>query len=367
MTSLFSPIKVGNYTLENRIFMAPLTRGRASEKGIPTALMTKYYAQRASAGLIIAEATAISRQGHGWLNSPGLYTDAQQAGWHSVAKSVHNKNGRIFVQLWHMGSTVHPDFLNGERPVSSSEVQQHGALKTPKGPDREFVKPRALDKDEIKLITSDFVLAARRAIDAGLDGVEIHAANGFLIDQFTRDGINKRTDTYGGSTHNRLRFMLEIIEAVCNEIGAGKVGIRLSPSNNVWGISDSNPAETFGRAVEYLNAFDLAYLHILEQKPNLGKVDYLTPLLREVYQGLLVVNSGYTRETGQATLAKQQADAIAYGNLFISNPDLVDRFKRGVSLCKPQAQTFYSGGAKGYIDYPFSKDKHCCPDLYLNY
>lgn len=290
------------------------------------------------------------------MNAPGLFTDAQQAGWEIIADAVHQQNGRIFMQLWHMGSTVHPDFLDGELPVSSSPVKQQGALNTPKGRDREFVLPRSLTKDEIKGVIQDFVNASKRAIEAGMDGVEIHAANGFLIDQFTRDGINQRDDKYGGSIDNRLRFMLEIIEAVCYEIGPGKVGIRLSPTNNVWGIKDSNPAATFGRAAEYLNAFDLAYVHILEPKPgseNIDEsVDYLTPLIRDKYQGNLLVNGGFTKATGQVALAHKEADAVVYGSLFISNPDLVDRFKQDTELTQPDPTTFYTPGAKGYTDYP---------------
>lgn len=355
MSNLFNPITLGDYHLANRIVMAPLTRARAVENGTPNALMAEYYAQRASAGLIITEATAISRQGLGWVNAPGMFTGEQQLGWQAIASAVHQKKGRIFQQLWHMGSTVHPDFLDGELPVSSSAVKQQGALTTPKGRDREFVVPQALTVEQIRGVVQDFVDAAKRAIAAGLDGVELHAANGFLIDQFIRDGINHRDDEYGGSIDNRLRFMLEVVEAVCDAIGSGKVGIRLSPTNSVWGIKDSNPAATFVRAIDRLNDFDLAYVHILEPKPNSGHpmqtVDYLTPLLRQNYRGNLLINGGFTKASGEDALAKNEADAIAFGAPFIANPDLVARFKYAKDLTEPDSSTFYTSGAKGYTDY----------------
>lgn len=356
MAGLFNALQLGDYELANRVVMAPLTRARAGSEGIANELMAEYYAQRASAGLLIAEATAVSKQGLGWLNAPGIYTDEQQAGWKLVADAVHRKNGRIFLQIWHMGGIVHPDFLDGEAPVSSSAVKLSGALTTPQGRDREFVVPRALSKDEIKAIVQDFVAAAKRAVAAGIDGVEIHAANGFLIDQFIRDGVNQRTDEYGGSVDNRLRFLVEVVEAVTAAIGAGKVGVRLSPTNKVWGIADSDPLATFGRAVELLNNYDLAYLHILEPKLDSGHpmetVDYLTPVLREKYEGTLIINGGLTRESGQAAIEAGETEAVAYGSPFISNPDLVERFRENGELTPPDADTFYSGGPKGYTDYP---------------
>lgn len=369
-TSLFTPIKLGDYQLSNRIFMAPLTRARAEEDGTPSPMMAEYYGQRASAGLIVAEATAISRQGRGWMNSPGIYTERQKKGWQQIADSVHQKEGRIFVQLWHMGATVHPDFVDGEQPVSSSDVTLTGALTTPKGRDREFAQPRPLSKLEIKSVIQDFVTAARNAIDAGLDGVELHGANGFLIDQFTRDSSNTRTDEYGGSIDNRLRFMLEVVEAVTAEIGAGKVGIRLSPTNSVWGISDSEYQKTFVRAAERLDQYSLAYLHLLEPKPELfplaeknedepdvagpavRTMGYLTPEIRRVYQGTLISNGGYNQQTGHTALQGQQADAIVYGVPFIANPDLVARYANDLPLANPDTETFYGGGAEGYSDYP---------------
>ncbi len=355
MSALLEPMHLGDYQLANKVIMAPLTRCRAHENGAPSPLMAEYYAQRASAGLLIAEATAVSKQGYGWVNSPGLFTDEQQAGWQAVAEAVHKKNGKIFLQLWHMGSTVHPDFLDGELPVSSSAVKQQGSLTTPKGRDREFVVPQAMTKQQIADVVQQFADAASRAIAAGLDGVELHAANGFLIDQFTRDALNQRDDEYGGSIDNRLRFMTEVVDAVTKAIGSGKVGIRLSPTNGVWGISDSNPLATFTRAIEKLNAFNLAYVHILEPKPNSGHpmetIDYITPILREKYQGTFLINGGFDQESGEEALDQKVGDAIVYGVPFIANPDLVSRFTRQVPLAEPDPTTFYSPGEKGYTDY----------------
>mgnify|MGYP002700327390 CR=1 FL=1 len=355
MNNIFSAITLGDYQLSNRIFMAPLTRGRAVDKGVPNALMAQYYGQRATAGLIIAEATAVAINGLGWMNAPGLFNAEQQAGWKNIADAVHEKGGRIFVQLWHMGSIVHPDFIDGELPVSSSAIKQQGSLTTPKGRDRGFAIPRSLTKPQIAEVIQQFVDAARRAIDAGLDGIEIHGANGFLVDQFTRDSINQRDDEYGGSIDNRLRFMMEIVEAVCAEIGSGKVGIRISPSNSVWGIKDSDPKATFLQAVSRLNDFNLAYVHILEPKPvtkNVMNADYLTPVLRERYQGNLIINGGYNKKSANEALANNEAEAIVFGTPFISNPDLVERFFINAELAQPDNTTFYTSTAKGYTDYP---------------
>jgi len=356
MTSLFKPVLLGKKTLKNRMVMAPLTRGRANETGVPGELMAEYYRQRASAGLIIAEATAVSKDGRGWLNSPGLFNDEQQHGWKKIADAVHQASGTIFVQLWHMGGAVHPDFIDGETPVSSSAVQLTGQLPTPKGRDRQFVKPRSLSIDEISVQVENFKNAARRAIDAGLDGVEIHAANGFLIDQFTRDSSNQRHDIYGGSIENRLRFMMDVVTAVCNEIGPEKVGIRLSPTNNVWGISDSQYRETFTQAVQKLDRFGLAYLHILEPKPvpDTGRktLDYLTPELREQYTGYLIVNGGYNKTSAEQVLQTGMANGVAFGMPFIANPDLVERYQHNLALASPDTTRFYSQGAQGYTDYP---------------
>ncbi len=345
-------MKLGKLSLNNRIIMAPLTRGRAGSTGVPGELMAQYYAQRASAGLIIAEATAVSEDGRGWLNSPGLYNAQQAAGWQQVAQAVHKAQGKIFVQLWHMGAAVHPDFLNGQQAVSASAVKLNGQLTTPKGRDRSFESPRPLTISEIKIQVKNFAKAARRAIDAGLDGVEIHAANGFLIDQFTRDSSNQRNDEYGGSINNRLRFMREVVAAVCNQIGSDRVGIRLSPTNSTWGISDSQYQHTFIEAVSQLNEFSLAYVHVLESKPTEdSSMEYLTPRLREKYQGVLLANGGYSAASASEALNKSLADAVAFGMPFIANPDLVARFKENAPLSEADSTRFYSPGAQGYVDY----------------
>lgn len=356
MSDLFTPIKVGDYELPNRIFMAPLSRGRASEGGVPNALMAEYYGQRASAGLIIAEAAAVSPIGMGWRNAPGCFNDAQQTGWALTTERVHAENGRIFLQLWHMGNLVHPDFIQGQQPVSSFPATAQGQIITPSGVEKPFVQSRALTKAEIVETRQAFVAAAKRAIAAGFDGIEIHAANGFLIDQFTRDGVNQRADEYGGSVDNRLRFMLEIVADLCDAIGSGKVGIRISPTNKVWGIRDTHPEITFGKAAEKLNDFNLAYLHVLDPKPEiqhfLETVGHLMPLMRQLYKGVLIANCGYTQQTGNAVIENQEADAIAYGSWFISNPDLVARFIHNAPITKPNRETYYSGGVSGYTDYP---------------
>lgn len=361
MSELFNSLSLGRMTLTNRVVMAPLSRSRASEDGVPTDIMAQYYGQRASAGLIIAEATAVSAEGRGWMNSPGLFNAEQQAGWKTIAERVHEKQGRIFVQLWHMGATVHPDFNDGAQPVSSSTVTLAGALKTPKGRDREFVQPRELSVKEITERVEQFVAAARRAIDAGLDGVELHGANGFLIDQFTRDSSNQRTDAYGGSIDNRLRFMLEVAAAVSAEIGADKVGIRLSPTNSVWGIADSQYEQTFSRAVERLLPLQLAYIHLLENKPGGDNgihtsIDYLTPKLAELVntqtKTKLIVNGGYDKASAEHALAGKLGDAVAFGVPFIANPDLVERYQTSAELTEADSSTYYTQGEKGYVDYP---------------
>lgn len=356
--TLFSPVKFGDTELKNRIVMAPLTRARAGTEGIPGPLMAEYYAQRASSGLIIAEATAISTEGRGWLNSPGLFNDAQQAGWKEIADAVHQKGGRIFIQLWHMGAAVHPDFIEGRQPLSASDVQLEGILNTPVGRDRPLVAPRAMTIEDIDAVVQQFAKAARRAIDAGIDGVEIHGANGFLIDQFTRDSTNKRTDQYGGPISNRLRFMEQVVKAVSDEIGSGKTAIRLSPTNQIWGISDSQYRETFLQAVKMLEPYNLAYLHLLEPKPDSGHamptIDYLTPEIREHYNGTLLLNGGFDKESASVAVDQQQGEAIAFGFPFIANPDFAERLKEDIPLSEPDPQFIYSGEAQGYTDYTFA-------------
>ncbi|MFY0677552.1 MAG: alkene reductase [Neptuniibacter sp.] len=357
MVNLFTPITLGDYVLPNRIFMAPLTRARSLEGAVPNAdLKSEYYSQRASAGLIIAEATAVSPIGLGWINTCGIWNEEQQFAWAKVTEEVHKKGGRIFLQLWHMGAIVPSDFIDGEQAVSASEVLLNAELRTPKGRHQSIEIPKSLTITEIKSVQQEYVEAANRAILAGFDGVEIHAANGFLIDQFTRDGTNKRVDEYGGTVDNRIRFCLEIVEQICARIGSGKVGIRISPTNKVWGIEDSNHRATFTRLVERLNDFNLAYLHILEPHPDSGHpletIDFMTPLIRKIYKNNYIINGGYTKESGNKALQKGVGDAIAFGLPFISNPDLVERFMVNAPLADPNPDTFYTNDAKGYIDYP---------------
>lgn len=358
MTDLFSPIQLGDYQLPNRIFMAPLTRARSLARGVPKAgLKAEYYSERANAGLIIAEATAVSPLGLGWLNTSGIWNEPQQEAWSPVTKAVHEQNGHIFIQLWHMGAIVTPDFIEERQPLSASNVQLEGELRTPKNRKQTLVEPKAMTINEIKQVQNEFVSAAKRSIDAGFDGVEIHAANGFLIDQFTRDSTNNRKDQYGGSIENRIRFCLEIVEQTSKEIGSGKVGVRISPTNKVWGIKDSDYLATFSRLVERLNEYNLAYLHILEPKPNSGHfietVDFITPKLREIYNGTLIANGGYTKETGAQSIQSNETDAIAFGSPFIANPDLVERFLTNAKLNIPADDSlYYTNEAKGYTKYP---------------
>jgi N-ethylmaleimide reductase len=351
--ALFDPMTLKDLQLANRMVMAPLTRGRAGSQRTANALMAEYYAQRADAGLIIAEATAISPQGYGWVGSPGIYTSQHVAGWKSVTDAVHQRGGRIVLQLWHLGRVSHPDFLDGAAPVGPSAITPQGDIYTPAGK-KPYVTPRAMTQEDIVTTVRDYAAAATRAREAGFDGVEIHAANGYLIDQFIRDGSNRRTDDYGGSLQNRLRFMLEVVEAVTKAWSAARTGIRFSPTNAYNDMSDGNPAETFAEAARMLNRFGLAYLHVVEQLPtqNRSKPVQIAPQLRAAFDGAFILNGGYDASTGTAALAAGEADLIAYGRFFLANPDLVQRFRRDVPLNKADISTFYTEGAKGYTDYP---------------
>jgi len=354
MTRLFDPLRIGNLTLPNRIIMAPLTRGRTGAAGVPGPLVAKYYAQRADAGLLISEATAINVQGRGWRNAPGIYNDAQVAGWRGVAEAVHGRGGRVFMQIWHMGRTVLPEYANGERPVAPSEVKADGGMLDQDGNRRPFVMPRTITIPEIKETVAGFARAAERAVEAGMDGVEIHGANNFLVDSFLRDGTNRRKDEYGGPIENRARFMIEVVDAVSRAIGADRVGVRLSPTNSYFGISDSEPHVTFPDVAALLNRFDLAYLHILESKPENG-IAPVAPLIRDAYKGTLIKNGGYDQGSSSDALAAGEADAIAFGTSFIANPDLVERFRQSLPLSEADPDTFYTEGPVGYTDYPFAK------------
>ncbi|UEM06505.1 alkene reductase [Skermanella rosea] len=358
-SDLFHPVKLGPYTLANRIVMAPLTRSRANKEDAPFALHAQYYGQRATAGLIISEATQISRQGKGYAYTPGIHSEAQVAGWKQVTNAVHAKGGRIFLQMWHVGRISHPSLQeNGALPVAPSAIKPEGKAFTEEGfvP---FVTPRALDLDEIPGIVEQYRTAAGNAKRAGFDGVEIHAANGYLIDQFLRDGTNKRTDAYGGSIENRARLMLEVTEAVVGVWGGDRVGIRLSPISPANDISDSDPDPVFTYAVEQLNRFGLAYLHLVEgatgaSREVTGPVDLRK--LRRIFNGLYIANNLIDRDKAIRLRETGEADLVAFGRPFIANPDLVERLRINAPLNEPDRDTFYGGGAEGYTDYPFLSD-----------
>lgn len=355
MNTLFTPFTIGDLELRNRILMAPLTRGRAGRDRVPNDIMVEYYRQRATAGLIISEATIVSPQGAGWVNSPGIYNGDQVRAWQRVTHAAHDEGGRIFLQLWHMGRASHPDFQPGNAlPVAPSAIANRGETHTYTGK-KPYPTPRALETDEIAGIVADFANATRLAHEAGFDGVEIHAANGYLIDQFLRDGTNQRTDRYGGSVENRARFLLEVTEAVTSAWKPGRVGVRLSPTGAFNDMSDSDPAAIFGHAASQLNRFGLAYLHVTEPVPGhpfATDLPPVAPLLRRTFKGPFILNGGYDAASGARAIDEDQADLIAYGVPFLANPDLVERFRLGAPLNPPDFATFYWGDSKGYTDYP---------------
>lgn len=358
MKTLFSPLPLGAITLPNRIIMAPLTRGRADEGAIPNSLMAEYYSQRADAGLIISEATAISTEGYGWAGAPGIWNDAQVNGWKPITQAVHAKGGHMFMQLWHMGRVSHPDFHNGALPVAPSAIAAKGQSTTPSGK-KDYVIPRALTIEEIKALPEVYAKAARRAIEAGFDGVEIHAANGYLLDQFIRDSSNQRTDEYGGSIDNRVRLLIEVARAVCAEIGADKVGVRLSPRAGNNSMHDSDALKTFTRAAALLNEIGIVYLHVIEALPGhrmFGEGERVTPHIRKVFSRTLITNGGYDADSANAALTSDAADAVSFGISFLANPDLVERMRYNYPLNTANMETIYLRGAVGYTDYPTYKN-----------
>jgi 2,4-dienoyl-CoA reductase-like NADH-dependent reductase (Old Yellow Enzyme family) len=354
MPTLFDPIVLGAVHAPNRILMAPLTRGRSTREHVPTPLMGEYYAQRASAGLIISEATGISRQGLGWAYAPGLWTEAQVEGWKPVVAAVHKAGGRIFAQLWHMGRIVHPNFLGGAKGVSASATTAPGEIRTYEGK-VPHAEARPLELREIPGVIEDYRKAARNALAAGFDGVQLHAANGYLIDQFLRDGTNKRNDAYGGPIENRIRLLREATRALVEVAGADRTAVRLSPNDDPQGCGDSNSESLFLAAVNALNDFNLAFLEMRASRPEStfrpGTRD-LVPQIREAYRGTLIINSDYHLEDANAALASGRADAIAFGRTFLANPDLVARLKANAPLNEPNPETFYTQGPEGYTDYP---------------
>ena len=353
--SVLSPIQLGPYTLSNRMVLAPLTRNRAGKGNVPQPLNVEYYTQRASAGLIISEASQISPQGVGYPSTPGIHSQDQVEGWRHVTDAVHARGGRIFLQLWHVGRISHPLLQPNESlPVAPSAIKPAGQAVTYQGL-KDFVTPRELDLAEIEGIIEDYRTGAENALSAGFDGVEIHGANGYLLDQFLRDGSNQRTDLYGGSVENRMRLMLEVTDAACSVWGANRVGIRLSPLQPFNDMFDSNPEVTFSYAVEQLNRFGLSYLHVTEmgkEAPNAAGPAFELANLKRVWKGVYITNSGYDLVRANASINRNEADMVAFGVLFIANPDLPMRFSRGASLNKPDPSTFYGGDAKGYTDYP---------------
>ncbi|MEI9886908.1 MAG: alkene reductase [Rhizomicrobium sp.] len=348
MPTLFDPIKVGALTLPNRIWMAPLTRTRALEGSrVPSPLAVEYYSQRAGAGLIMTEATSVEAMGVGYPNTPGIWSEAQVEGWKPVVQAVHRKGGRIFLQLWHVGRISDPYFLDGRHPVSASAVAAKGHVSLLR-PERDYGVPRALETAEIPGVIAAYKKGAENAKKAGFDGVEIHGANGYLLDQFLQDSTNHRTDAYGGSREKRARLMLEVADAVCEVWGADRVGMHLAPRGDAHTMGDSDLKGTFIYVAKELGKRKLAFICAREHQA----ADSIGPVLREAFGGVYVANEGFGKESGEAALAAGTADAIAYGKLYISNPDLAERFKANVPLNEWDAKTFYGAGPHGYTDYP---------------
>ncbi len=355
---LFDKYDLKETSLTNRIVMAPLTRRRAIEPELAANdLIAEYYVQRASAGLLISEGSQISPEAYGYTGSPGCYTDVQIEGWKKVTGAVHDAGGKIFLQLWHVGSFSHRLLQPGNKlPMAASEVRPPGQVLTPEGR-LDFEIPRAMTIEEIHQTISDFERAARMAIVAGFDGVEIHGAHAYIIDQFIMDATNQRTDEFGGSIENRSRFLFMIIEEILKYVPAEKVGLRLSPQGYRPGLMDSKPEETFGYIIQKLNDYNLAYLHLSEMMSPQERLEQpeksIVPFYRKIYKGILLSCGGHSRESGERMLENNEADLIVFGKPFISNPDLVELMKAGAPLAEPDKETFYHGGEKGYTDYPF--------------
>jgi N-ethylmaleimide reductase len=358
-TTLFQPYPLGPLTLANRIVMAPLTRNRAGAGLVPGALAATYYAQRASAGLIITEATQVSAQAQGYQHTPGLYTQDQIDGWRQVTDAVHAQGGRIFAQLWHVGRISHVDLLGGAAPVAPSAIRAQTKTFVNNG-FADVSEPRALDINELPGIVDDFRQAAANAIAAGFDGVEIHGANGYLLEQFIKDGANQRTDAYGGSIENRARLLLEVTAAVVKQIGADRTGVRISPVSPAGAISSSDPQPQYDYIVEQLDALGIVYLHVVEGAT--GGPREVAPFdfdgLRRRFTRTYLANNGYDLPLANARLGEGKADLFAFGRAFISNPDLVERLMTGAPLAALNPATLYGGGAQGYIDYPTLADAH---------
>jgi N-ethylmaleimide reductase len=352
--TLFSSYTLGDLPLSNRLALSPMTRSRALEGNVANPLAAAYYVQRASAGLMITEGTQVSPQGVGYIRTPGIHTPEQVGGWKHVTDAVHRVGGTIFAQLWHVGRVSHPDFHEGALPVAPSALPVEGEAFTLNGKVK-IPTPRALETRELRGIVEQFRKGAENAKAAGFDGVELHGANGYLLDQFLRDGANRRTDAYGGSLTKRMRLPLEVTEAVAGVFGASRVGYKLSPYFPGYSMSDSSPIETFTTIAKELGKLGIGYLHVSEAIAGPMKVDgtvRVTPLIRDVYDGTMIVNGGYDAATAEAAIARGEADLVAFGVPFIANPDLPLRYRKQAALNAPDAATFYAGEAKGYTDYP---------------
>lgn len=347
MSSMFEPLTLGAVTLKNRLVMAPLTRSRSGQDRIPNDMMAEYYAQRAGAGLILSEATSVMAMGVGYEATPGIWNQAQVEGWSKVTKAVHERGGLIFLQLWHVGRISHPDLLDGETPVAPSAIQPEGHVSLLR-PKRPYVTPRALDIDEIPAIVEAYRQGAENARHAGFDGVEIHAANGYLIDQFLQDASNTRDDAYGGSIENRARLLDEITDAVVDVWGADRVGVHLAPRGDGHSMGDSDPKALFTHVARQLSRKGVAFICLREHLAE----DSLMGDIRAAFNGPVIANEGLTKEVAEKLLAEDKADAVAFGRDFIATPDLPERFRRNLPLNEQDPSTFYAGGAEGYVDYP---------------
>jgi len=349
MLSVLTPYVLDGLSLPNRLVLAPMTRSRALEGGVPSPLALEYYVQRASAALIVTEGTQVSPEGQGYIATPGIYSPEQEAGWKRIVDAVHAAGGRIYAQLWHVGRVSHTSFQpGGAAPVAPSAIAIDGKTWTPEG-QQPFSTPRALERDEIASVVAQYRQGAEVAHRAGFDGVELHGANGYLIDQFLRDGSNHRTDEYGGAIPNRIRFLTEVFDAVAMVFGAARVGVRISPSGSFNGMSDSDPKALFSAVADALTARGAGYLHVID--PVAGE-DRIAPLLRRHFPGTLILNGGFDARTGSGAIDEKLADLVSYGVPFLANPDLPRRFADGATLNAPDFATFYQGGERGYVDYP---------------
>ena len=351
MSALFDSLQVGELRLPNRIVMAPLTRSRAGERRIPNALMCEYYRQRAGAGLIISEATVVTPMGIGYADTPGIWSAEQVEGWRQVTHAVHAEGGRIFLQLWHVGRVSHPLFLDGEQPVAPSAIAPEGHVSLVR-PHTPYVVPRELPSAEIADIVAAFTRGAENAERAGFDGVELHGANGYLLDQFLQDSANRRNDAYGGSIENRARLLLEVTDAAVSVFGPGRVGVHLAPRGDAHSMGDSDRAATFGHVVRELSRRRIAFVFAREHPDG----ERIGPQLKREFSGVYIANEKLTRQSATGLIERGEADAVAFGKLFIANPDLVERLRTGAALNEPRPEFFYAGGAAGYTDYPVLTD-----------